>query len=216
MLFISGPKNRQYRLLYTIQIVSLTILFCFLLLLTIYKPLNQDEGVFLTIGKFLHHGVLPYRDIFDHKPPGIYFLNYLILGVFNNIIFLKIIYAIINLFSALLITKIYHKITNNPRYIFLPAIFFLIMMMIFEGNYVIAEVPMIFCILLALNFALLKNVKLYAFQYCSSLSRTNSYDKLLDSKFTLSVVEWARRIKVRSHNILIIPELSVSICVINQ
>jgi hypothetical protein len=32
-----------------------------------------DSHVFLLIGKGIHYGLLPYRDLFDHKPPGIYY-----------------------------------------------------------------------------------------------------------------------------------------------
>ncbi len=36
---------------------------------------NRDSGVFLYIGSRLLQGAVPYRDIWDHKPPLIYFLN---------------------------------------------------------------------------------------------------------------------------------------------
>ena len=158
----------RIKLLNTLQIVILLALFSLLLLLTIYKPLGQDEGVFLTMGKFLHYGVLPYRDVFDHKPPGIYFLNYLILGVSNNLYFIKTLYAFINLASAILIAKIYIRVTDRTKYCYLPSIFFLILIIIFEGNYLIAEVPMILCFLLALNLnqRLIRNYFLIGF-FCS-------------------------------------------------
>src|ERR1051326_1095833 len=35
---------------------------------------NLDEGVFLTIAQEILHGRLPYRDVFDHKGPAIYYL----------------------------------------------------------------------------------------------------------------------------------------------
>lgn len=148
---------KQHKSLDVFQVVITLILSSFLLILTLYKPLNQDEGVFLTIGRFLHNGVLPYRDIFDHKVPGIYLLNYIILGITTNIVFIKIIFVAINLCSVVLVTKIYQKISSNVRYIYLPAIFYLIMLIIFEGNFLITEIPMIFCLLLALNFALQNN-----------------------------------------------------------
>lgn len=42
-------------------------------------PFHPDEGVYLTIGKVIISGGLPYRDIFDQKPPGLYFI--LALGI---------------------------------------------------------------------------------------------------------------------------------------
>ena len=47
------------------------------------EPLFGDEGVYATIGRELLHGTLPYRDLFDHKPPllyGWYALSFLLGG----------------------------------------------------------------------------------------------------------------------------------------
>ena len=35
-------------------------------------PLDRDEGAYGYIGANLASGTIPYRDAFDHKPPGIY------------------------------------------------------------------------------------------------------------------------------------------------
>lgn len=36
-------------------------------------PLGRDQGVYFYVAReWLHHGAIPYRDLFDHKPPGIY------------------------------------------------------------------------------------------------------------------------------------------------
>lgn len=47
-----------------------------------YSPLIQplpglDASVFLYIAKMMNAGLVPYRDIWDHKTPGIYFIAYL-------------------------------------------------------------------------------------------------------------------------------------------
>jgi hypothetical protein len=42
-----------------------------------------DSGVFATIGKAIVHGALPYRDFWDHKPPGIYYIDAFIFGVLS-------------------------------------------------------------------------------------------------------------------------------------
>ncbi|HEX8997913.1 MAG TPA: hypothetical protein VF812_17935 [Ktedonobacterales bacterium] len=36
--------------------------------------LDRDEGAFLVIAQEVLHGRIPYRDVFDQKPPGIYYL----------------------------------------------------------------------------------------------------------------------------------------------
>ena len=52
------------------------ILTCILvpfLLVHLFFALDRDGGTFLTIAQGLLDGRLPYRDFFDHKPPGIYY-----------------------------------------------------------------------------------------------------------------------------------------------
>src|SRR5262249_3373512 len=43
-------------------------------LIQMLSALDPDEGTFLVIAREIPHGRLPYRDLFDNKGPGIYFL----------------------------------------------------------------------------------------------------------------------------------------------
>lgn len=62
----------------TITITPLTLLVLLVILLRIpslFEPYwYGDEGIYLAVGEGLRHGLLLYRDIFDHKPPAIYAL----------------------------------------------------------------------------------------------------------------------------------------------
>ena len=40
-------------------------------------PTQTDSSVFLYIGKQMHSGKIPYIDLFDHKGPALYFIQYL-------------------------------------------------------------------------------------------------------------------------------------------
>src|SRR4030042_6339087 len=40
-----------------------------------YKNMTTDSGVFAYCGKIIHEGGLMYRDCWDNKPPGVYYLN---------------------------------------------------------------------------------------------------------------------------------------------
>jgi hypothetical protein len=60
-----------------------------LIILLPFNPLNMkipngDSGVFAYIGWRILHGEIPYRDIWDHKPPIIYYINALGLALTNN------------------------------------------------------------------------------------------------------------------------------------
>ena len=63
-----------------------TIILCFMIALIIALtfslcPINGqsagiDSSVFLYIGKQMQHGAVPYRDLFDHKGPLLFFIQY--------------------------------------------------------------------------------------------------------------------------------------------
>src|SRR5512135_1249469 len=44
------------------------------------SPLQFDSHVFLLIGRWVREGLLPYRDVFEPHPPGIF---YYVAGVFS-------------------------------------------------------------------------------------------------------------------------------------
>ncbi|HEY4110010.1 hypothetical protein [Puia sp.] len=47
-----------------------------------YNEISGDKEVYRYAGLLLHKGGVPYRDVFDHKPPLIFFVNYV--GVLLN------------------------------------------------------------------------------------------------------------------------------------
>lgn len=64
-------------------VCALPLLLNFLLLT---EPFDRDEGAYATIAAGLFDGQLPYRDLFDHKPPliyGWYALSFAVFGEFE-------------------------------------------------------------------------------------------------------------------------------------
>ena len=47
-------------------------------------PLSRDQGTYLTMGKSLLHGSVLYRDLWDNKPPGTFYLYGLIGKLFGT------------------------------------------------------------------------------------------------------------------------------------
>lgn len=43
--------------------------------------LHGDEAFYFTVGTAMHHGVLPYVDVWDRKPLGLFLIYYLIAGI---------------------------------------------------------------------------------------------------------------------------------------
>ena len=48
-------------------------------------PIWEDQATFCVIGQGLLHGKLPYRDLWDIKPPGIYYVYALIVKIFGPV-----------------------------------------------------------------------------------------------------------------------------------
>src|SRR5215813_8929366 len=69
-------------------------------------PVSRDEGAFLTIAQEVLEGRIPYRDAFDHKSPGIYYLLAAVMRVlgflspFGQIVALRVITVLCNLGTA--------------------------------------------------------------------------------------------------------------------
>ena len=47
-------------------------------------PFGRDQGIYALVGEGLLHGKLPYRDLWDFKPPGIFFVYALAQGLFGK------------------------------------------------------------------------------------------------------------------------------------
>ena len=71
----SSLTTRNYWLLW----IGICLVYILIRLNTVSIPLDRDEGIFGYAGQvILNHG-LPYRDVFDHKPPIVFYLNALAL-----------------------------------------------------------------------------------------------------------------------------------------
>lgn len=126
-------------------------LFAMLAVITLAKPLAQDEGVFLTIAKGIVNGQLPYRDFFDHKPAGIYFALMPLVKLFgNSMLAPKALLLLINLATIVFTFLISQKIKINGL---VSCIFVTFGMIFFESNFIIAE-PFV-ALLLALSIYLI-------------------------------------------------------------
>ncbi len=74
-----GSRNRQL-LSAALWLAALTIA-----LPSLAYPLGRDQGVYFYVAReWLNHGSIPYRDLFDHKPPGIYVIYALAIALFRS------------------------------------------------------------------------------------------------------------------------------------
>ncbi len=83
---ISSKKEKH------INIFDFSVCFLFAVIISmqfasypfIPKGTGVDSAVFMYIGKMMHSGAIPYKDLFDHKGVILYFIQYLA-GFFNDI-----------------------------------------------------------------------------------------------------------------------------------
>lgn len=116
--------------------------------LVLTKPITQDEGVFLAIGKYLSQGQVLYQDIFDHKPPGIHLMLAGLFAIFGTSIWAAKAMLILSVLgSTILVKNISERLKDGSGWY--AAGIFAFLMTQFEGYFLIAEPFMLFPLLLA-------------------------------------------------------------------
>jgi 4-amino-4-deoxy-L-arabinose transferase-like glycosyltransferase len=130
-------------------VLAWLLLFASYVALVLTKPITQDEGVFLTIGKYLNQGWLPYQDLVDHKPPGIYFLFACLFKLFGPGIWVAKVALIVTTGGAsVMVGKIAELLKRGAGWY--ASGLFLFLMTQFEGYFLIAEPFLLFPLLLSL------------------------------------------------------------------
>ncbi len=77
------PTLGRRAILDNLPLVVLCLIPILLYLPVMVSPLERDEGVYATIAQRLLRGDVPYRDLFDNKPPivyGWYAFSFLVFG----------------------------------------------------------------------------------------------------------------------------------------
>jgi hypothetical protein len=140
----------------------LLILFIVLIKLpNFFEPHHQvDESIYLTIGQGLREGKTLYKDIFDHKPPLIYWLSFFT----KDLIQFKILGLFFSLTSAFYFYRISQKLFKSNFLVTFSNLLFIFLSFtpIFEGNSVNGELIFITFNLIAINL-FLEQKKDYSF-----------------------------------------------------
>ncbi|MCL2110277.1 glycosyltransferase family 39 protein [Microgenomates group bacterium] len=121
---------------------SLLILLVLLILLrlpSLFEPYwYGDEGIYLSIGQALSRGWVLYRDIFDHKPPMIYWLA----SFLPNILAWKMLGAVMAIVGLSFFYKIAQILLKNKWLAWTASLIWVLLfnLPVLEGNVVNAEV----------------------------------------------------------------------------
>lgn len=136
-----NKKRNQYYIIYAVLILYSYLIMLFCTKSSPIYALNDwyDANAYFTMGKGLMNGSIPYKDLFDHKGPFLYFL-YGISYLLNNngffgVFILQIIAMSINIVCAFKISEIYNL---SQRAAFITAILIPITMLS-HGFYIISN-----------------------------------------------------------------------------
>ena len=115
------------------------ILIFFLRLPSLFEPFTYgDEGIYLTLGQAVRHGLVLYRDIHDNKPP----LLYLLAAIANNFSYFRLLLFGWSLLTIYIFFKMVRLVfSQNQTAVIISTLFFAILTSVhtFEGNVANAE-----------------------------------------------------------------------------
>lgn len=125
-------------------LIVISVVFFFLRFPSLFEPYwYGDEGIYQTLGIGMNAERFLYRDIFDNKPPLLYFLYSLVSSDQFTIRFLSLIAGILAIAAFYFLAK---KLFENRKAVFVSTGFFAIMfgLPLIEGNIANAENFMLF------------------------------------------------------------------------
>ena len=124
----------------------------------IARPLDRDEGAFLVIAGDILHGRVPYRDVFDQKAPGVYYLLAALLALTSHlstvqqVLVARAAFAVTNLLTAaglLLLGRRWWRLEVGA----LAACLWLLAVPIYGGDQLFTEPVAVACAVLAVVVA---------------------------------------------------------------
>ncbi len=138
-------------------IIFISFLFFIIRLPSLFEPLwYGDEGVYQTIGIALNHGKLLYKDIFDNKPPLLYWLYSFFHSDQFTIRLVSLIFGVLSVLIFFLLAKKLFR--NNTKIRFLTTLIFAVLFgsPTLEGNIANAEnfmlLPILVSALIIINY----------------------------------------------------------------
>ena len=122
-------KRINYKILLFCFLISLVVLF-FTSKSSPFYPFNDwvDANAFLTVGKSMAKGIIPYKELFEQKGPVLYFIFMLASLISNTsfigVFFFEIIFMTFTLYFCYLIAKMF--LDNKTSVLLLPVFLLLL------------------------------------------------------------------------------------------
>ncbi|MEO5597272.1 MAG: hypothetical protein ABIQ66_01495 [Novosphingobium sp.] len=113
--------------------VALTCIALALRLSTFGDPnIHVDEDFYFYVGERMHHGALPYVDVWDRKPLGLFLIYYFIAGISDSVIAYQVIATLFAAATAMAINLIAKDWAGKQAGLF-AAVVYLLMLAPLEG-----------------------------------------------------------------------------------
>ena len=91
----------------------------------VHQPFGRDQGIFACIGQNILKGLVPYRDLWDQKPPGIHFTYALFLWLFGDSMrAIQVMDLLALAITALMIYALAREVSGTRAGIFSLLIYF--------------------------------------------------------------------------------------------
>jgi 4-amino-4-deoxy-L-arabinose transferase-like glycosyltransferase len=112
-----------------------------LYVISLKTPVHPDEAVFIGVGEKMISGALLYQDVFDHKPPGIHLVSWILNHLSDQIFVYRLAQYLVILSTAAIIAQISSQGRGSP---YISAVSFLFLVPLYQGLYFLTEMWMVF------------------------------------------------------------------------
>jgi hypothetical protein len=92
--------------------VFLALLFVGIRFVRFSEPMGLDQGLFVYFGQHIPKGDIPYRDIWDSKPPGVFYVYALALRLGNDIGWVYLLEGLFSAATAFLIYRLGRRLAD--------------------------------------------------------------------------------------------------------
>lgn len=160
------------------------------LVVHLFFAIDRDGGAFLTIARGLLDGRLPYRDFFDHKPPGIYYALALPLALGHGSIWaVKVFLLSIAIVTIGFLVKALRMLEASPDAIWWGISFGALGWVIYQGYTPVTEILVALIVTSAL--IVLISEKHWAWEVGGFLIGLAAFCKQPSILFIIPVLGWA-------------------------
>ncbi len=114
------------------------------------QPLTRDEGAYAYVALGLLRGRVPYLDVWDHKPPGVYFIYALVFFLWGKSVHALHLLAALCIAVAVLLVYLIGQEIFGDRPARVGAILFAASLLTTDGTGINTELFMVVCILVSI------------------------------------------------------------------